>query len=58
MLVFELINLDVNPADAEQITRTLSTQCTAAGYRLRAPQADGTAPDGVFVLSRTASPAA
>ncbi|KGU60756.1 glyoxalase-like domain protein [Burkholderia pseudomallei MSHR983] len=58
MLVFELINLDAAPADAERLTRTLSAQCTAAGYRLRAPQADGPAPDGVFVLSRAASPAA
>ncbi|ABI87182.1 glyoxalase-like domain protein [Burkholderia ambifaria AMMD] len=58
MLVFELINLDASAADAERLTCTLSAQCTAAGYSLRPPQTDGCVPDGVFMLSRSASTAA
>ncbi|MDE9435572.1 VOC family protein [Xenorhabdus bovienii] len=57
MLVFELINLDINPTDAEQVTQALSEQCTAAGYRLSMPEVDDTTPDGIFVLSRGASTA-
>ncbi|CDG20302.1 putative glyoxylase/bleomycin resistance protein/dioxygenase superfamily protein [Xenorhabdus poinarii G6] len=55
MLVFEIISLDINPADAEQIVHTLSEQCTAAGYRLNIAKTDNTAPDGIFVLSRGTS---
>ncbi|AOM42490.1 VOC family protein [Xenorhabdus hominickii] len=51
MLVFKLINLDINPTDAEQVTRVLSEQCTVAGYRLSIVEVGSTTPDGVFVLS-------
>lgn len=57
MLVFELINLDINPADAEQVAHTLSEQCTAAGYRLSMVEVGNTTPDGIFVLSSGTSSA-
>ncbi|WP_340613305.1 VOC family protein [Xenorhabdus thailandensis] len=55
MLIFELINLDINAADAEQAIRILSEQCSAAGYQLNKDASNHTIPDGVLILSDTVS---